>query len=197
MIPGQQEIVRSLTGAWLLAKRDPSALSYFNLSIDGFWRSFAAMVLVLPILFLSASISLDLKLASEAQEGITTDAGGFYAGRIVLMIIGWVAFPLVMIPVSRVLDLSHRYVTYIIVFNWSSVLAEYVLAVPELLWYAGVIGPDILSGAFVAVLALAVLYRWYVAKTALETTGLIASTMVLLEITLSIAIWKYGSLIVG
>ena len=71
------------------------------------------------------------------------------------------------------------------------------MAVPELLWYLGVIGPDILSGGFVVVLALAVLYRWYVAKTALETSGLIASTMVLLEITLSIAIWKYGSVIVG
>ena len=75
MIPGQQEIIRSLTGAWLLAKRDTSALNYFNLSIEGFWRSFSAMVLVLPILILSASISLDLKLASGAQEGVTNRRG--------------------------------------------------------------------------------------------------------------------------
>ncbi len=197
MIPGSQEIIRALTGSWLLAKRDPSALGYFNLSIEGFWRSFAAIAFVLPILILSASISIDLKAASAVQDGVQADWSGYILGRITLMIIGWVAFPLVMIPVARVLDLSHRYVLYIIVFNWTSVLAEYVLSIPEALWYLGAIGTNTLGGGYLVVLALVVVYRWYIAKTALETTGLIASTMVLLEITLSIALQKYGGLIVG
>ncbi len=197
MIPGAQEVIRSLKGAALLARRDPSALGYFNLSIEGFWRSFAALLLVAPIFFIFAGLDFAADTTAERQDGVTPAADGRYASIAVLLIISWASFPLIMVPVARVLGLSHRYVTYIIVFNWTSVLAELILATPIALLYMGLFGVDTARGVYGIALLLVVVYRWYIAKTALETTGLNASAMVLLEFTLSIAISKYGGLLVG
>ena len=48
MIPDQQEVIRSIYGAWRLPWLDRSGMGHFNLSVDGFWRSFFAAVLVAP-----------------------------------------------------------------------------------------------------------------------------------------------------
>ncbi len=196
-MPSWQEVFRSLTGAWLLARRAPSALTYFNLTIEGFWRSFAAVLLVAPIFFVFATLDFTADTASSADDGVRPDAAGHYVGTAVLLAVSWISFPLIMVPVSRVLGLAHRYVTYIIVYNWSSVLAEVVLAAPVALLYLGVIGVDTARGGFGIALLLVVVYRWFIARIALETTGLVASAMVLLEFTLSIAISQYGGQIVG
>ena len=44
----REEIVRSLTGAWELFLDRPGAMRHFDVSVDGFWRSFAAVLLVVP-----------------------------------------------------------------------------------------------------------------------------------------------------
>ena len=40
------EATRSIHGAWRIALMDRNALSYFNVTIDGFWRSFVALGVV-------------------------------------------------------------------------------------------------------------------------------------------------------
>ena len=44
----RDEIARSLTGAWELFLDRPDAMRRFDISMTGFWRSFRAIVLVLP-----------------------------------------------------------------------------------------------------------------------------------------------------
>ena len=51
-----KEIVNSLYGAYLLARRDPDALSYFNISTEGFYHSFAAMILAVPLFIFESAI---------------------------------------------------------------------------------------------------------------------------------------------
>ena len=48
MMPDHEEVLHSLYGAYRLAFLDRSGMSHFNLSVDGFWRSFFAAVLVAP-----------------------------------------------------------------------------------------------------------------------------------------------------
>jgi hypothetical protein len=196
-MPSMQEIIGSLKGAWLLARRDASGMQHFNLTIEGFWRSFAAILFIAPIFFVFASLSFDAATETELADGVANDSSADYAGTAVLLAISWIAFPLAMVPVSRALGLAHRYVTYIIVFNWTSIIAEAVLAAPVALLYLGVISIEVFRGGYGIALLLVVFYRWYIARTALETSGLVASTMVLLEFTLTIAVSKYGGMLVG
>ena len=48
------EIARSLTGAWRLFLGRPDAMRFFDTSVDGFWRSFRAIILVAPLYALTA-----------------------------------------------------------------------------------------------------------------------------------------------
>ena len=48
------EIERSLTGAWRLFLGKPDAMRQFDSSVDGFWRSFRAIVLIAPLYALTA-----------------------------------------------------------------------------------------------------------------------------------------------
>ena len=44
-----ENMATSLYGAYRLARADKSGLNYFDASIDGFWRSFFAAVVIAPL----------------------------------------------------------------------------------------------------------------------------------------------------
>ena len=48
MTPSWREIVYGVFGAWRLFRRDSGAMTYFDDSVDGFWKSFFAAVLIAP-----------------------------------------------------------------------------------------------------------------------------------------------------
>ena len=47
-MPSYAEIQRSVQAAWLLARGDTRGMALFDLSLEGFWKSFAAALLVAP-----------------------------------------------------------------------------------------------------------------------------------------------------
>lgn len=191
MLPGLAEIIGSLNGAFLLAKRDLSGYQLFNLTIEGFWRSFAAILLIAPVYFLFAGLELDAQTPSSAAPETAPDNSGYYFTKAVALGLDWIAYPIIMVLVSRGLGFSHRYVPYIIAFNWSSVIAVMVMTVPPAAYYLGAINAGTVGGLNLLLLLPVLYYRWFIARTALETSGPIAAGLVLLELTVSVAIAKY------
>lgn len=196
-MPSWQEVLRSLQGAWLLARRDVAGYRYFNLTIEGFWRSFAAVLFIAPVFFLIETLEFNALSAERAENGAAPDIAGFYLRRTVLLALSWASFPLVMVLIARLFGVARGYVTFIIAFNWSSVLAEPMMMAPVLLYYMGLIGKTPTAGLSWVCFVLVVLYRWFVARTALETSGLVAGAVVLLEFTLAIAIARLGMVLFG
>ena len=47
----------SLNGAWQFIKLNPKAMDHFDISSDGFWKSFWAIALVAPIFLLGLKFS--------------------------------------------------------------------------------------------------------------------------------------------
>ena len=112
--PIRQEIASSIRAAWGIALRDPDAMAGFNLSIDGFWRSFYAAVLLLPPYAVLFGLSY-MELPPVERPAI-----GAYAGvKMLLYLAGWASFPLVMIPVAKLLRLGDAYIPMIIACNWA------------------------------------------------------------------------------
>lgn len=170
------ETLRSLHAAWRLACFDPQALAQFDVSIAGFWRSFFAAVVALPI-SVFALIPQYLRAA---------DPGAFVALEAIHYAVAWAAFPLVMVPVARFLRLTPRYIPYIIAVNWASVL-QLVLFLPlTVLALAGSLQGD--GGAFLFILALTLscIYRYFIARVALETTLGTALALVALDVVLGL-----------
>ena len=42
------DVTKAIFGIWLIAKNQPGADKFFDISVEGFWRSFVAAILVLP-----------------------------------------------------------------------------------------------------------------------------------------------------
>ncbi len=196
-MPGLAEIIGSITGAYLLATRDLDGFKLFNLTIEGFWRSFAALLLIAPFYFLFAGLELELQSQAQVDGEAVSDHSGYYAGRVVALIVDWIAYPVVMVFVARGLGFAHHYVRYIIVFNWSSVIVFGLLMLPTAAFHLGAISAEHAGLLNLLFLVPVLYYRWFLAKAALETTGLVATGLVLLELTLSVAIARYSTQLIG
>jgi hypothetical protein len=175
MIPDQREIYRSIYGAYLLARLDRSGMSHFNLSVDGFWRSFFAAVLVAP----GYALLVAQDLSTRAEE---ISPAWALVVETLAYVIGWAAFPLVAIVITQMMGLSRNYAAMIIAANWAAVLQiGLFLAAMGL----GLLLPA-LAGLLVTVATVAILsYQWFVFRTALSTTGGIAIALVLVELLLN------------
>jgi hypothetical protein len=177
------EVSRSLQGSFRLLNRDARGLRDFDVSVAAFWRSFAAFLLTAPALVVGLAGDR-LALGYPPEEGLFS-APDIVAHEVLLAVAGWIAFPLAMIAVVRWLRLGHRYVGFIIAWNWSAVVAAFVMAVPKGLQALDLATPGLalLYGAAFSIVILQ--YRWFTAKAALGVSGGVAALVVLLDLCLN------------
>ena len=180
------EITKSINGAWRIARMDQNALNYFNMSIEGFWRSFLAVLIVLPLYVVFLVLNLGQLSGMELPTGSATSKELYVAIKLAAHILGWLAFPVVMIPISRLMDLSQSYVPYIIVWNWSNVLVMAVILPAVLLFppsaQSGQSAKLILMAAQITVL----FYGYLVARAGLQCKILTAIGVVMLDLLLGL-----------
>ena len=69
MIGGLRSIRDNLAGAFEVMLGRPDGLDRLDTSVDGFWRSFGAVVLVVPFAFLSLLSQQPLAAAAGAPSG--------------------------------------------------------------------------------------------------------------------------------
>ena len=185
MIPDRAEIYNSILGAWRLARLDPSGMHYFSLTIDGFWRSFFAAVIVAPIyiyihLMRPTAPVVGRAPPAEPATDLFVDIGAY--------IVGWAAFPALMILLARLLNLSGQYVSFIVAYNWANVLQWALFGVAATI--AAALGAETGFGAVLnlAALAAVLFYQWFVARTALLTSAYVAAGIVVIDVLLGLII---------
>lgn len=177
------EVARSLSGSIKLLNRDAEGIASFEVSVAAFRRSFAAILLTAPAFVVALA-------EDRVERGLPLEDGLFASPIVVahealLALAGWIAFPLVMIAVARRIGLGHRYVGYVIAWNWSTVLASFVFAVPAALHVLG-LATDGLTVLFAFAFFVVLLhYRWFLAKTALGVSGGIAVLLVLVDLSIN------------
>ena len=180
---------RSIDAAFRLALRDQRAWSGFDLTAEGFFRSFAAMLIVLPL-----NIIFDLFVTNVATRKVIAEGGtvkGAYdlsdaVFSTVVMCAEWLIFPVVMIFVLRFVGLAHRYSALIIAHNWATVVIALVNIPAFALGSMGVFSPDLTYDVYFIVLGLTLYYRFYVAQTALDAGLGIAGAVTFLDFLLKI-----------
>ena len=108
-----EEVQRAVTGAVRLARFDEAGMGWFNVSYEGFWRSFSAALLLAPF-----------AAVLRAQDFPATDAPLLVIGLLEALeyAASWAVFPVVMVFLARFLGLEKRYVPFIIAWNWSVVV---------------------------------------------------------------------------
>ncbi len=178
-MPVGQEILNSVFGAFRLALLDASALRWFSLSLPGFWRSFAAAIVVAPPFALIVALRFD-------PQGMPAES--YWLIESVTYVLGWAVFPLVMVPVCWALSLGGHYVSYIVVYNWSAVV-QVAAILPVVVVDASGILPTLLSTLLGLLVTGALLfYQWFIARTALQAAPLVAMIVVTVDLLLALVV---------
>ena len=164
-------IRRQIGAAARLARGDASAMRDLDQTADGFFRSFFAAALVLPIYVFQRKLMAETALAGGA--GVPFLPAPELAFKFVLIeslsyALQWTVFPLVMAGLTRFLRIDKRYVPFVVAFNWSSVVASAVSLAPYMLYIAGIASPGITDLLSAATGCFIIYYFCLVAVLALE-----------------------------
>ncbi len=175
-----REVVYSVFGAWRLARLDRGGMRHFDISLEGFWRSFFAAVIVAP-----AHIALVLLDGRHATDD--TDWLGFWLVKAIAYAAGWTAWPLVMFYMAKAIDREPAYLGYIVAYNWAQIIAAglfFLVAVG-----ANTILPSgAIEVAFFLTTMLLLAYQWFIARAALDIGGGLAVGLVILDLVVSVMI---------
>ena len=185
-MPGINEIVSALIGSWRIVLRDVRALDYFEHSIAAFWRSFTVFLLAAPLYLMA--VSAQWRLTAEAGMPVPDDFFLYALIELTAYAVTWAAFPLAMLYAARALGLTAHYVSYIIVYNWSSLLIVGLTAPLYGLYNIGVIDASgiIITSLFILVAEL--WYRWQMASMIFKSRPVIIATILMLDVVTNVLV---------
>lgn len=188
MTPGLAGLRNNLAGAWALMLGRPEGLDLFDLSLDGFWRSFGAIFLIAPFAML-ALLSQRLLMAANGDPPAPLTGGGLSL-QMVALLADWLIFPLLFAALARPLGLGARYVPFIVARNWASVIVAAMVAGAHALHVLGVLSSEIAPLVMFVAVALALRISYVIARTALAVSMGMALPIVVLDFLISLTVWS-------
>jgi len=168
------EIRYSVVGALRLARGDAGGLAHFDDSVERFWRSFWAAAVCAPFYF--------LMIVSIVREKPIDDWTHATFSAAVTYTIGWALWPLAMIYVADWVQRGHRYFRYMQAYNWAQVAGALLQTLVVLIGIG--MGAKGQQALLQLVTLVVLIYEWYVARVALEVSGLQAVGIVALNMVL-------------
>lgn len=183
-MPSFTEIAYGLYGAWRLAHLDRSAMSLFDRTVSGFWKSFFAAVLVAPAYLILRVLDVD-------QSGIA--AGPLHSFIVLALgyIVSWLAFPVVMHPICHMIDRPEYFISFIVANNWAKVLQIYAILLIVAIHETGLLPAAIGTLLVFLTNVLIFAFEWFIARTALNIGGMAAAGLVILGGVLNYAIYAW------
>jgi hypothetical protein len=180
-VPTLLETAHGLYGAWRLAWLDRNAMGLFDQTVDGFWKSFFAAAIVAP-----GQLYIVLGHLADSQ----TDSSGLSIVLIETLgyALGWLAFPVAMLPLVQLMQREREYIGFIVAGNWATVLQIGIVLPVLLLGHVGVIPAALLDELTLITLVLVLAYKWFIARFALSIGGLPAAGVVLLDVVIAMII---------
>jgi hypothetical protein len=178
------ELRWALVGCLRLARGDRGGLGYFDRSLDGFWRSFMSAFLSYPffLVLLTMRVSLADWNAAGGLQIMLVETIGY--------VISWVAFPLLMLTVLRWIGRRHRFFDFMVPYNWCQLPQSVLFALIGLESEIGVLSDPISQTIEIAAAIAVLVYEWYIARVALETSGGAATLVVLVDLVLGVVITR-------
>jgi hypothetical protein len=183
------ELRLAMSGALRLAVGDRRGLGCFDTSLDGFWRSFRAAIICYPFyLFL-------LVVRVKAAQWHASGAATIVIVETIDYVIAWVAFPLLILPLSRWLGRTERFLPFMVAYNWSQIPQTALIAVIGLDGMTGLVSPAALPSAELVAILATMVYEWYIARVALAVGSAAAILVVLVDLLLGTALGRIAEVL--
>jgi hypothetical protein len=177
----------NLAGAWQVMFGRSEGLNRLDTSLEGFWRSFAAVILMVPFALLSLISEQPLTAAPSAATSLT---GGGVALNGFGLLVDWFTFPLIFAFVARPFGLGSRYVPFIVARNWASIIIGAMVAIIHALHLLGVLPSVLMPYALIVAVGVALRFSYVIVRTTLVVSAAMAIPIVILDFLLSLVIWS-------
>jgi len=186
-MPTSEEIARSLAAAWDLFLDRAGAVRRFDASVEGFWRSFAAVILVAPSY--AFAVLADARMAAGMDPAAPVEGGALMVvHNAVGLLLDWVALPLILALLARPLGISRHYAEFIVARNWCAVIAAVPFGLIGALMLVGVIDDEFGSILMFAALVVVLRYNYIIARRALDAGAGFALGIVVLDFAVSLTL---------
>ena len=176
------EVRLAMIGALRLARGDRGGLSCFNRSLDGFWRSFRAAVISYPLYLVL--LSMRVTVAEWERSGALL----IVTVETIAYVIAWAAFPLLILGLTQRIGRPHRFFDFMVPYNWSQLPQSALLVLVGLETESGVLGTEPAQAIEVAAAVAVLVYEWFIARVALDTTAVAAVFVVFVDLLLGVVI---------
>jgi branched-subunit amino acid transport protein AzlD len=172
----------ALSGALRLARGDRSGLACFDRSLDGFWRSFRAAAITYPLylMLLTMRVSVADWQRSGGWRIIIVETIGY--------VIAWVAFPLVMLQVTRWIGRANRFFNFMVPYNWCQAPQSALFVLVGLGTESRILSHQAGASLDIVAAIATLIYEWYIARVALEVASSTAVFVVLVDLILGVFI---------
>jgi hypothetical protein len=171
-MPSGDEIQRYLAASWRLMMGKPDAVRDLDVSADGFWNSFFAIVVAFPALCVGWT-----SLAIELSE---LGVGGRFSIAFRLAIIditSWILPLLVLGLIARTVGVADRYPHFVVASNWGSALLAWLMLPASILglFYSG--PDDVADSVSLVIFLAAMVLTWRLTNAVLAKGAAVASAI--------------------
>ncbi|HEX6956355.1 MAG TPA: hypothetical protein VF194_00070 [Ferrovibrio sp.] len=180
-LPRSPEILAAIRGLGLVLRGDPQAPAWYDLSIDGFWRSFWPALIAAGLYFAVLEPSAEDLAAWGSHIGFALGEAGQY-------LTAWVAYLAVMVLLCRAFHLTGRYAVFVVLYNWAQAIINGVSLPVMLAENWGLLPPGALIGWELALLLLWLYTVAQIARTALGASLMVAVTAAALDLAATILV---------
>lgn len=166
--PLAARIMGGVAGALLLGRGRARGLALIDLSPAGAWSSFAAMWLCAPGYVILRALG----------GGAGGDGFRLLAAETIGYVIGWFAFPLLMVGGTEALDRRARFPAFVAAWNWAKVPQMLALVASGLAAATGLLPGVAADLVALGALGYALWLSWFVARETLGIDGARAGLVV-------------------
>jgi hypothetical protein len=129
-LPPAGEVQRSLWGAWRMMMGHADGLRAMDLTVDGFWNSFFAIIVALPALAFSWHVAAGRLAAYDGDPGERMSL----VVRFAIVDLGsWILPLLALALLARRARIADRFVHYVVATNWASAVIIWIMLVPQIM----------------------------------------------------------------
>ncbi len=173
------EVARSLYGAYKMARFDSKGVFYFNVSDEGFIKSFYAAAIIAPAYAILLFVRFfTMEMEAGPLRYIIVETIGYS--------ISWTAFPVIMISLARLFDRQDFYKQYIIAYNWAVVIQNAVFLPIAILAELQLLPTDVVTFLTLMIISAVMFYVWFVTRVALNVGPGTAIGIVVFDMLLGI-----------
>jgi hypothetical protein len=173
-MPSGDEIQQYLTGAWRMLMGKADGLRLLDLSADGFWNSFFAIVIAVPALVVGwVGVANDISQLSGDFGSRLSIVVRLAAIDLATWIVPLVAFAAV---ASRA-GIGDRFVHLVVASNWASALIVWIMLPPSLLRLFWPAAAEASTFASLALFVLTMVMSWRMTNVAIGKGPAVATAV--------------------